>query len=179
MLQWHPCLSLTHYLTMALRLHSHLGLLPEQSWLQCSALHTLQAVSAQPTEVLSSGVISKPLIPVPSPCLYQQSCISGWSEQGGGRDHLCRSHSVLPATDWLVCSCPSLKNAFLVPAGLPLVRGFPRVWEPLLQLPPRGATASASLISFSFFPLSYLVMWRPLLSFQVYEFFCQCSLGFL
>ena len=64
--------------------------------------------------------------------------------QGSGMDHLCRSHSVLPATDQLLCCPPNRQCYFPAPADrpapegalpapgdLPANEGAPSVWEPL------------------------------------------------
>ena len=59
-----------------------------------------------------------------------------------GTDHLYRSHSVLPATDWLLRSSPGPQSSPSVPADFPPVRRLPWVREPLLSfsfLDPRDA----------------------------------------
>ena len=40
-------------------------------------LQPLQAVSVQPTPVLSPGLSSEAQVSAPSPCTYQQACILG------------------------------------------------------------------------------------------------------
>ena len=76
---------------------SGLGFLHEHSHLQSSSFPSLLAVSSQPTAVPSPGLLSKPHVPTPSLCAHWQTHVSGWGAQGRGKDHLCRSHSVLPA----------------------------------------------------------------------------------
>ena len=99
-LQCWPHPSLLHcHLTMALRFCGSPGFCHEHSWLQHPTLQPLQAVSTQPPTVLSPGLSSKPCVPAPSPCPYQWTCLSGWGVQSGDTDCLCRSLSVLPATN--------------------------------------------------------------------------------
>ena len=97
-------LPFTCHSTMALHFHGGLGFLQEHSQMWSSSLPSPQAVSTQPTAVLSPGLLSKPYVPASSPRPHQQTHNSGWGMQGCVMDHQCRSHSVLPATDWLLCS---------------------------------------------------------------------------
>ena len=120
-----------------------------------------QAFFSQPTAVPSVGLLFKLHIPAPSPRAHQQTPISGWGTHGCGMNHLCRSHSILPATDQLLGSPPSPQNSPSVPADLPLVRGFPQMREPpYLQLPTRsvGPILLPLLFLFpsSFFPPTWL-----------------------
>ena len=94
-------LPFVHHSTMALCFHGRLGFLHKHSQLQIFSLPSLQAVSSQPTAVLSLRPLSKLHIPAPSPCCTH---LSGWDMQGCVKDHLCKSHSVLPATDQLLRS---------------------------------------------------------------------------
>ena len=72
--------------------------------------------------------------------------------QGCGTDHLCRSHSVLPATDGLLHSpliapeTPLLSQLISLP-----VRGLPQVWEPLVSFSsPLGVQVLSCFLSSSF-----------------------------
>ena len=114
--------------------------LHEHCQLWSSSLPSFQAVPSQPTAILSLGLLFKPHVPAPSPCVHQRTLISGWAMQGCGMDHLCRSHSVLPATDWLLSSPPSPRSSPSVP-DLPVGEGAsPDVGtSPHLQFPARGA----------------------------------------
>ena len=104
--------------------------------------------------------------------------ISGWGAQGSGIDILFRSHSVLPATNPLLCSSLSLWGSFSVPADLPTVRAFPgHRSSPFFSSFPGVQVLFCFL--FSLFEKvvlsSYIVMFRASLSFQVFEVFCLCS----
>lgn len=44
--------------------------------------------------------------------------VSGWDVLDSGKDHQCTSHSVLPATDWMLCSPLSLQISLYIPADL-------------------------------------------------------------
>ena len=72
----------------------------------CSRLQSLQAVFAQPTPVLSPGLISKVWTSTSGPCLHQWMHISGWGAQGCGDDSLCKYLSILSAINWLLHSAP-------------------------------------------------------------------------
>lgn len=170
--------SLAYHLTMLLCLHSNLSLLPKHSWLWFSALPHFQAISAQPTAVLSLGLFLYLFYHVLalSPHPYQSTCTSGQGRQDDGRDYLCRSHSVLPAIDWLLCSPLSLQISFPIPADLLAVEGTPlgAGTFTFLQLPLRSIGPDFLLPLFPL--LSYPVMWQSFSFFQVFEF-CQCSIG--
>ena len=91
----------------------------------------------------SPGLFSWPHIPTPRPCLYQWSCILGLRVQVSGMGHLCRSYSVLPATNKLLLFPLSLQSCFSVPAVFPIrERASQGAWVYLLQLPPRYASHS-------------------------------------
>ena len=64
--------------------------------------------------------------------------LSGLGEQGWGQDHLRRSHSVLPASDWCCLLFPSENEAPFHPGELP----------PELQAPPHFLSSSLSFIFF-------------------------------
>ena len=57
--------------------------------------------------------------------MHRWTHVSGCGMQGCGTDHLCRSQSVLPATDWLLGSPPSPQGSPSFPADLPAVRRLP------------------------------------------------------
>ena len=86
-----------------------------------------QAVSTQPTLVLSPELTSRTWVSVPSP----NPSISGCDVWGGGADDLCSSYSALPPQS----SCyPFLCNFEVPPSWLIslLVRWLPRIWVPFL-----------------------------------------------
>ena len=133
------------------------------------------------------------LTPVPSGCLFtansspstmsvlQTPCSStqplcapadtsqAGGVQGCGMNHLCKSHSVLPATEVCCSLLQALEAPLLSQLTSPLLRGLPRVWEPLLIFSsPQGRRSrpTFSPLPFPFFFLSsYLVMWGSFLSF--------------
>ena len=128
------------------------------------------------TAVLSPDLFSKPHVPAPSPCPHWQTQISGWGTQRCGMDHLCRSHPVLPDTPVAALSSDKLhsppitpKDPFLYQLIFSLVRGLPRMQEPLLSFssPPGAQVSPASFpLPFPFFFLSScLVMQGYFLSF--------------
>ena len=85
-----------------------------------------QAVSSQPTAVLASGLLSNSHISTLSPCVHWQTYIPVWGTQGCGTDNLCRSYSVLSATDQLfhprlIASDAPLLSQLISPS----VRGLP------------------------------------------------------
>ena len=95
--------------------------------------------------------------------------LSGWGTQGCGEDHLCRSHSVLPATDRLLGSPPIAPKVPLLSQLISsLVRGLPRVREPHLTFSsPKGCRShpTSSPLPFPFFLSSYPVTQGSFLSF--------------
>ena len=155
---------LAHHSTKALHFCGSLGFLHKHSRLQSSSLPSPQAVSLQPTAVPSLGLLSKPHVPAPRPCAHQRTPISGWGSQGCGTDHLCRSHSVLPATDQLLHSPPTAAEAPILSQLMsPLERVFPRCGNLSSPSAPshqgrRSCPTSSPLPFPFFFPLSCLVM---------------------
>ena len=104
------------------------------------------------------------------PCPHRCTHLSGWGVQACGTDHLCRSHSVLPATDQWLHSPPVAPEApLLSQLTSPLVRGLPWMREPPLPFssPRHGhrSLPSSSHLPFPFFLSSYLVMQGSFLSF--------------
>ena len=135
-------LPLAHHSTVVLHFCGSPGFSHNHSCLWISSLPSPHAVSSQPTAVLSLGLLYKPHVPAPSPCLHQWTHISGWGMQGCGIGHLCRSHSVLPTTDRLLNSPPIAPKAPLLSQLIsPPLRGLPQMREPLLSFSstPRGA----------------------------------------
>ena len=131
-----------------------LGFLQDHSQLWSSSLPFPQAVSSQPTAVPSPSLLSKP-----SPCAHWQTPISGCCVQCCGMDHLFRSHSVLPATNVLMGSCPSPWSSPSVPAALPASEGHPQMWKPLLSFSsPPGAQVLSCFLSSSFFLLPFVLL---------------------
>ena len=111
----------------------HLGFLHKHFQLQTSSLLSPQAISSQPAAVLCRSLLSKPQVPAPTPCAHWGHT-SGWGAQGCDTDHLCRSHSVLPATDRLLRSPPLAPEALLLSQLIPPpLMGLPWMWEPLLS----------------------------------------------
>ena len=143
---------LSHHSTMALHFYGGPGFLCKHSQLQISSLPSTQAVSLQPTAVLSLCLLSKPHVPAPSPHLHQWTHISGWGTQGCGTDHLCRSHSVLLVTDQLLCSPLIAPEAPLLSQLISLpVRGLPQMWETLVSFSsPKGVQVPLRFISSPF-----------------------------
>ena len=163
--------------TMALHFCGGPGFLHKHSQLWVFSLPSFQAISPQLTSVLSPGLLSKPHIPAPSPRLHPQTHLPGSGEQGCGKDHLCRSHSVLPATDRLLCSLLITPEAPLLSQLIsPPVRVLPWMWEPPLffSSPPGSQVLSHFLSSsfFLFFLSSYLFMWGSFFSFSVSKVLC-------
>ena len=145
-----------HHSTMASWFYGSPGFLHKHSWLWISSLLSPQAVSLQPTAVLSPGLLSNPHIPALSPCVHWQTHFPVWGVQGCGADHLCRSHSVLSATDQPFHLPPKASDVPLLSQLISLsVWSLPRVWEPLLcfsspsweQIPSCFLSSSFSLLS--------------------------------
>ena len=80
-----------------------------------------------------------PTFQCPAP-VRTTTLVSGWGVQDRGTDHPCRSHSVLPVTDWLLHFPLSPRSSPSVPSDLPTGEGIsPGVrTSPLLQLPSKG-----------------------------------------
>ena len=77
------------------------------------SLPSPQDVSSQPTAVLCLGLLSRPHIPAPSPCLQQWTpSQAGWAELGSAP---CVEASLCPVpTCWLLCSLPTENEAPLL-----------------------------------------------------------------
>ena len=86
------------------------------------------------------------------PCLHWWTHISGWDMQGYGSDSLCRCHSVLPATDWLLHSPLSPQISPSVTADLSVCEGASLVQERLLSFssPPPPPSVPSRFLSSSF-----------------------------
>ena len=95
------------------------GLLPGTFPIVEFLIPSPQAVSAQPSTVLSLDLLSKLHVLALSLCPCQQPHASGWDTQGCGMDHLCRSHSVFPNTDWFLHSPLGSESSLAVPADHP------------------------------------------------------------
>lgn len=95
-------LTFMRYSAMALHFYGALGFFHEHSWLQNSSLPSLQAISLQPTAVLSPNPIFQPPAPV-----HSSGYISYTGAIGYGTDYLCRSYSIWPTTNWLLGCSPS------------------------------------------------------------------------
>ena len=150
-------LPLAHHSTALPCFCGSLGLLHKYSWLWITSLLSLQAVCLQPMAVFAPGLLSNTHIPAPSPRAHQWTHIPVWDTQGCGTDHLCRSHSVLSATDRLFHPPPTASDVTLLSQLIsPSVRGLPWIQEPLLFLssPPRG-TDPIPLPLLFFFPSSF------------------------
>ena len=119
----------------------------------------------------SLGLSSKPRVPAPSPCTYQQTHVSGWKAQCDGMT-VCvgLSLSCLPQPIFALSSEP-LKLPFF-PDWSPWWCGTFPGCENLSSFSAssqRCRSHPAFLIFF--FLLSYLVTWRSCLSFQGFEVF--------
>ena len=147
--------------TMALCLCSTLGFLQEHSQLRCSSLLyplRLSPLSQQqsPESALQTSV------PAPSPHAHWQIPVSGWDVRDCGPDHLCKSHSLLHATDQLLGSPSSPHSSLSVSADLPIGEGAsPDAGTSAhLKLPDRSANPVLLPLLFlfpsSFFPHTQL-----------------------
>lgn len=130
-------------------------------------------LSCTANSCLSPGLFFKPHTPAVSP-----TPISRHASQAGAQ--MCMSHSVLPDTDWLFLLPLSLWSSFPVPlVSLLVSTPFPSVvMSPLFQLPPWGKVLTHLQLFFLFLS-AYPVTWRTILSFRVFESFCQCSVDVL
>lgn len=81
--------------------------------------------------------------------------VSGWGIQGYGTDHLCRSHSILHATDHLLHYPPSTSSSLSVQLIPHLLRDFPRQ-EPLFTFNLQPVTLVLSFFHSFYFSLLYL-----------------------
>ena len=114
-----------HHSTMALCSYVGLGFLNEHSQLWNSSLLSPQAISSQPTTVPPPGLLSTPTLFQPPAPMCTGKYISGLGTQGCGKDYLCRSHSVLPATGQLLHSPPIAPKTPLLSQNISLlVRGL-------------------------------------------------------
>ena len=142
--------------TVAPFFYGSLGFFHRHSQLWISSLPSPQAVSLQPTAVgfalQSSHSSSQP------PCALSDTH-PVWGMQGCGKDHLCRSYSVLSATHWPFRSLLTASDAPLLSQLIsPSVRGLPRMWEPLLCFSsPSGAQIPSCFLSSSFPLLSFIL----------------------
>ena len=101
------------------------------------SLRFLQDVSSQPTAVLCLGLLSRPHIPAPSPCLQQWTLSqAGWAGQGSVP---CVQVSLCPAaTDCCRILFPQRMRLPFCPNWAPLVRAFPGCGDlTCLQIAPR------------------------------------------
>ena len=107
--------------------------------------------STQLIAILSPGLFSKPYTLALSFHLYLRNLISDLGVQGGCMDHMCMSHSVLPATDWLLCFSLRLWSSFPV-LLVSTVRGLPRSHSlPFTLAPSLGHRCWPASTSFFFF----------------------------
>ena len=88
-----------------------------------TTLQPLQAVSEQPTQVISPGLSSKPQVSAPSRHLCQRMCISGWDTQDGGPDRLGRSLTAMPQQTSCCIFLWASEAPFLSLLLTPLVEG--------------------------------------------------------
>ena len=142
-----------HLLTMALHFHGRSGLLLGTAPFGAVPHSSPFTLFPQPTSVLSLGLSSRPRDPAPSPRPYQWMRVSDWGVQGSGRDRLCRSVSVVPATNQLLHSPLSLFCSLSVPGDLPSAERASQGVKtfPLFQLPPYQGHRSCPSTSFFFF----------------------------
>ena len=153
-----------------------------QLWLsapQPVVYHSLapQAVSTQPTLVLSPELTSRAWVSVPSTLL-------SYGDQGSGTDGLCGSLSALPSSIQLLCFFSELWGLSIL-ADLPIslvasqgVGSFPlsqcplRIAHPILIRFPNHHPFSLSLFFFC-------TMWRVPCTFCRFKVFCQRSVDTL
>ena len=109
---------LVHHSTMAPGFYGGPGFFHKHSRLW-SSLHLPLRLSLRSQQLSSPWVCSpNPMLQHPTPlCASRRD--SGWAMHGCSMDHPCRSYSVLPATDLLLCSPPSFRSSLSVPADLP------------------------------------------------------------
>ena len=148
-----PTPPFAHHSTMVHHFYGRPGLLLQTALVAAIPHSSPFRLSPHRQHQSSLQVSSKPQVSAPRPLLYQQILVSGCGMQGGGVDCLCMSLSVLPATNQLFCSSPSLCSSLSVPVDLP-VRGLPRVQEPsLFYLSLPGAQVPSCFLS----PTSFIL----------------------
>ena len=156
--------------------YGSLGFLHKHSCMRISSLPSPQAVSSQPTAVLPLGLLSNSHVPALSLRVHRRAHVPVWGAQGCGTDRMCRSHSVLSATDWPFHTPLTASDAPLLSQRIsPSVRGRPQMWESLLCFSsPQGCRShpTSSPLLFPFFLSAYLVMRGSFLSFPVSKVFC-------
>ena len=172
-----------HHSTVAPCFYGSLGFLHKHSQLQVTSLPSPLAVSSQPTAVLPLGLFSNPHVPALRPHVHRWTHVPLWDAQGCGTDHLCRSYSVLSATDQLFHAPLTASDAPLLSQLISSsVRGLPQIQEPLLcfssspsaQIPSCFLSSSFSLLSFVL--PSYVGIFLVLSSVQgLLLVFSQCS----
>ena len=153
-----PCM---HHSTVVLR------------WLPPGAFKFVELLTPVPSGCLHTAnssplprFLSKPHSLASSPHQHQWTHVSGWGMQGCGTDHLCRSLSVLPATDWLLCSPLGPESPLLSQLISLLVRGLPVCGNFSSPSAPHQEHRSCPTSTFHFFlfsVLSYLVTWGSFL----------------
>ena len=146
-----------------------------------SFLPFLQAVSLQPTPVLSLGLLSNAHVLAPNTHAHWWTHVLVWDPQGCGMYCLCRSHSVLSAIDWPFHPPLTVSDAPLLSQLIsPLVRGIPQMLtSPLPQLPLGSQVpSSSSSLLFPFTLPGYLGIFPVLSCVEgLLLVFSRCSLG--
>ena len=163
-LQWQPCLCLSL---------SNGALLLWRSGLPPQAFLVVELLNPVPTGCLltaNSSPLPRSALQTPrsstQPLCAPTDTHLGLGHQGCGTDHLCRSQSVLPATDWLLHSPLSPQSSPSVLADLPASEGLPP--SSPVPAPHHGLRSHpvSSPLPFPFFFLSsYPVTWGFFLSF--------------
>ena len=145
-----------------------------------SSLRFLQDVSSQPTAVLCLGLLSRPHIPAPSPCLQQWTpSQAGWAGQGSVP---CVQVSLCPAaTDcWRVLFPQRMRLPFCLNWTPPTSEELPQKWRPLLSSdPPRVAGPAPLPFLFLFLLLSPVLPVKAGIFLDLFIVHSLCSPGAL
>ena len=127
--------------------------LPKNSQLQRSALPSPGCHLTTNSSLLPGSAVQTH-IPAPSPHVHPWPHISDWGNAGLCMDHLCRSHSVLPATGQLIHYSDSPEALLLSQLiSLPM-RGLSHKWELLLTFNSPHPGVPCPLLPLHFFFLS-------------------------
>ena len=141
-------------------------------------LQPFQAVSPQSTPGFYLGLTSEAWASAPSPCPHQWMSVSGWGVQGSSSNCLCRSLSILPSANHLLCFPLRLWSSPSIQADLPTTEGASQGWGSFhpSQLPPWGAGPILIPFSFTFF---FFPTWLCGGFLDLSEVFCQHSIDVL
>ena len=144
------------------------------------SLRFLQDVSSQPTAVLCLGLLSRPHIPAPSPCLQQWALSqAAWAGQGSVP---CVQVSLSPAaTDcWRVLFPQRMRLPFCLIWTPPTSEELLWMWRPLLSSdPPRVAGPTPLPFLFLFLLLSLVLPVKAGIFLDLFIVHSLCSPGAL